>query len=118
MSKALKKRRFVRGGPRRLLLQKDEACPLLFRHAGRKSIVTCRLVLCCCVIIALGTDLRAENWPQWRGPRNDGVSNEKNLAAQWSDTQNVIWKLHLPGMSGATPAIWGDRIFLTSEAGG
>ncbi len=60
---------------------------------------------------------RAENWPQWRGPTNDGICTETNLPTEWSATKNVVWKLPLPGMSGATPAIWGDRIFLTSEDG-
>jgi outer membrane protein assembly factor BamB len=60
---------------------------------------------------------RAENWPQWRGPNDDGISHEPNLPAEWSATKNIAWKLDLPGMSGATPVIWGDRIFLTSEDG-
>src|SRR5262249_43568675 len=61
--------------------------------------------------------LEAGNWPQWRGPNNDGQSTETNLPAEWSDTKNILWKLPLPGMSGATPAIWGERIFLASEDG-
>src|SRR5260370_1353149 len=60
---------------------------------------------------------RAENWPQWRGPNNDGISGETHLPAEWSATKNLAWKLPLPGMSGATPAVWSDRIFLTSEDG-
>ena len=37
---------------------------------------------------------RADNWPQWRGPTSDGVSNETNIPAEWSETKNVAWKLH------------------------
>lgn len=59
----------------------------------------------------------AENWPQWRGPNNDGISSETNLPTNWSATQGVLWKLKMPGMSGATPVVWGDRIFVTSAAG-
>ena len=54
----------------------------------------------------------AENWPQWRGPDLNGVSHEKNLPVKWSRDENVAWKLALPSRSGATPVIWGDRIFL------
>lgn len=57
----------------------------------------------------------AENWPQWRGPSGDGTSPEKDLPVEWSKTKNVIWRLPLPGPAGATPAVWGDRIFLTSS---
>jgi len=59
---------------------------------------------------------QAENWPQWRGPKLDGVSSEKNLPKEWSPTKNVAWKMPLPGPAGATPVIWGDHIFLTSVA--
>jgi outer membrane protein assembly factor BamB len=59
----------------------------------------------------------AENWPQWRGPDNDGICRETHLPTEWSATKNIVWKLPLPGMSGATPVIWGERIFLTSEDG-
>ncbi len=56
----------------------------------------------------------AENWPHWRGPRNDGTSLETGLPVQWSRTDNVFWRLPLPGPAGATPVVWDDRIFLTS----
>ena len=54
----------------------------------------------------------AENWPQWRGPDLNGVSHEKNLPVKWSRNENIAWRLDLPSRSGATPIIWGDRIFL------
>ncbi|HND52456.1 MAG TPA: PQQ-binding-like beta-propeller repeat protein [Pirellulaceae bacterium] len=57
---------------------------------------------------------RAENWPQWRGAKLDGISSETNLPVKWSKTENVAWRLPLPGPAGATPAVWGDKIFLTS----
>ncbi len=59
----------------------------------------------------------ADNWPQWRGPTLNGVSNEKNLPWRWSKEENIAWKLALPGLSAATPAIWEDRIFLNVTEG-
>ncbi len=58
-----------------------------------------------------------EDWPQWRGPRYDAVSRESGLPAEWSEAQNLAWKAPLPGIASSTPAVWGDRIFLTSQAG-
>jgi outer membrane protein assembly factor BamB len=58
--------------------------------------------------------LRADNWPQWRGPLFDGSSNEKNLPARFSKTENVQWAADLPSPSAATPIIWGDRVFVSS----
>lgn len=59
----------------------------------------------------------AENWPQWRGARLDGVSGEKNLPVKWSKTEGVTWRLELPGPAGSTPVVWDDQIYLTSVAG-
>src|SRR5437667_2129974 len=78
---------------------------------------SCWSIAVCLLLLAGVAAARAENWPQWRGPSNDGISNEKNLPAEWSATKNIAWKLPLPGTSGATPAIWNDRIFLTSQDG-
>jgi outer membrane protein assembly factor BamB len=74
------------------------------------------LVLCLFLPVSAGV-ARAENWPHWRGPGQDGISSETGLPTQWDGTKNIAWKLKLPGMGGATPIIWGDRIFLTSEDG-
>ncbi|MEE2777071.1 MAG: PQQ-binding-like beta-propeller repeat protein [Acidobacteriota bacterium] len=54
----------------------------------------------------------AENWPQWRGPEATGISHETGLPARWSETQNIDWKIDMPAVSGSTPIIWGDVIFL------
>jgi outer membrane protein assembly factor BamB len=59
----------------------------------------------------------ADNWPQWRGPTNDGICNETGLPTEWSETKNIAWKLPMPAQAGSTPVVWGDRIFLTSEDG-
>lgn len=63
--------------------------------------------------------LHAEDWPSWRGPRQNGISSETGIATKWSRTENVAWKVPLPGPAGATPVVAGDHIFLTSvdEAG-
>ena len=76
------------------------------------------LVLCAILGLASWTNLaRGENWPQWRGPRLDGVSKETSAPTKWSKTENVAWRLPLPGPAGATPVVWDDRIYLTSVAG-
>ncbi len=71
------------------------------------------------VLSGVSGSARAENWPQWRGARIDGISAEKNLPSEWNveSGKNIAWKLALPGQAGATPVVWGDRIFLTSAEG-
>lgn len=63
-------------------------------------------------LLLAATALFAENWPQWRGPERTGVSRETGLPLKWSETENITWKVPLPMWSGATPIIWGERIFL------
>ena len=58
------------------------------------------------------------NWAQWRGPASQGVSEEKNLPTEWSDTKNVLWKTALPGKGFSQPIIWGNKVFLTSDIEG
>jgi outer membrane protein assembly factor BamB len=67
--------------------------------------------------LAFGIAARADSWPQWRGPAYDGVSGERGLPAEWGEGRNLAWTLPLPGMGASTPAVWGDRLFLTSEDG-
>ena len=59
--------------------------------------------------------LRADDWPNWRGPDNNGVARADGLPITWSESKNVAWKLPLPGKAGSTPVLWGDRLFLTSS---
>jgi outer membrane protein assembly factor BamB len=69
---------------------------------------TIATLLVACAVAPLG----AENWPHWRGPSHNGISGEKNLPVKWTQTENIVWKLPMPALSGSTPIIWGDRIFL------
>ncbi len=64
------------------------------------------------VVCATLSVVRAENWPQWRGPSLNGISGETNLPVRWSAAENIAWKLPLPAWSGSTPIVWGDRLFL------
>jgi outer membrane protein assembly factor BamB len=63
--------------------------------------------------LAAGT-LGAENWPQWRGPFLNGSTTETGLPESFSPTENVVWSVPMPGPSGSTPIVWGDRIFVSS----
>ena len=57
--------------------------------------------------------LIGENWPEWRGPRRDGTSLEKIVPLKWSPTENVKWKMELPGPGNSTPVVWENKVFVT-----
>jgi outer membrane protein assembly factor BamB len=77
-----------------------------------KPLVLAGLLAACAV-----TQLTAENWPQWRGPLLNGLSREANLPVRWSKTEGLSWALALPALSGSTPIVWTDRIFLNVADG-
>ncbi|MBX3423278.1 MAG: PQQ-binding-like beta-propeller repeat protein [Pirellulaceae bacterium] len=85
---------------------------MVSRWAGFRSSV----LLVALSLLDATASLRAENWPQWRGLQHNGISTEKSIATNWSDTSNVLWKTPMPGQGGATPIVWNDRIFVTSAA--
>jgi outer membrane protein assembly factor BamB len=53
-------------------------------------------------------------WHQWRGPHANGISSHANPPLTWSETQNVRWKIEVPGRGSSTPVVWNDRLFLTT----
>lgn len=55
---------------------------------------------------------RSDNWHQWRGPDATGVAPLGDPPIEWDQTQNVKWKVEIPGHGKSTPIVWGNRIFL------
>jgi|CXWL01.1.fsa_nt_gi outer membrane protein assembly factor BamB len=53
------------------------------------------------------------SWPHWRGPKATGEA-PGNPPTEWSEAQNVRWKVEIPGKGLSTPVVWGDKIFLTT----
>jgi outer membrane protein assembly factor BamB len=84
-------------------------------HLDVRSLTFRACLLGCLLLgLALATTAQAENWPQWRGPRGDGTSQEQNLPTKWGAEENVAWKVEVPGKGHASPIVWNDRIFVAS----
>ena len=78
-------------------------------------MIRCTATIGLFVLMTLTAPAQGENWPQWRGPTGDGVSEETDLPIAWSEKIALRWKTKLPEFGSSTPAIWGDAIFLTSQ---
>src|SRR5437868_3064797 len=64
-------------------------------------------------MVLLGAD-----WPQWRGPQRDGISQETGLLKEWpKDGPKLLWKQSDIGFGYSTPAVVGDRLYLLSNKG-
>ncbi len=57
----------------------------------------------------------ADEWPQFRGPTGQGLSDAKGLPLTWSETNNIAWKTAIPGIGYSSPVVSGNRIWLTSS---
>lgn len=57
-----------------------------------------------------------QNWPSFRGPAANGVAEGYTTPSKWDSQtgQNIRWKTYVPGLGHSSPAIWGDRIFVTT----
>jgi len=66
-------------------------------------------------LFACVDDVRAGDWPQWRGPEGNGTSRETGLPVAWSEGAGVAWRCKLPEWGNSTPVISGEAIFLTSH---
>ena len=69
------------------------------------------VVACCCLTTS---PLLADNWPHWRGADGNGVANDASPPTQWSSTQNVKWKVEIPGRGSGSPVIWNDQVFVVT----
>ena len=57
----------------------------------------------------------AANWHQWRGPNANGSASETATPpVSWDKSKNIQWATDLPGEGSATPAIWGNQVFVLS----
>lgn len=65
-------------------------------------------------LVCLPVLARGEEWPRFRGPAGQGVSEEKNLPKKWSRNENIVWKAEIPGDGWSSPIVWGDRVFVTT----
>jgi len=55
----------------------------------------------------------AAHWPTWRGPLGTGVANG-TAPVEWSDDENIRWRIDIPGRGFSTPIVWGSKLFLTT----
>jgi len=63
-------------------------------------------------VAAMAASTANDNWPQWRGPTQNGVAPSANPPITWSETNNIKWKVAIPGAGSATPIIWENQVFI------
>ena len=65
-------------------------------------------------IMAGSLTVQAKEWKSWRGDTHgSGVAPEATTVSKFSEKENLLWKVHLPGPGNSTPIISNDRILVT-----
>ncbi len=82
-------------------------------------LALCIFALAAVSVIASQPDGFEENWHSWRGPYATGTAaDDANPPTTWSETENVRWKVAIPGMGHAAPIVWEDKIFIQTAIKG
>ena len=83
----------------------------------RKTLILLLLAACSSLLTAsvFGQDfekIKANNWHHWRGPLATGVSHSAKPPTEWSESDNVRWKVPIDGFGTSTPIISVDKVFV------
>ena len=73
-------------------------------------------IICTAIIAGVlsGAYSTAADWPQFRGPGGQGHSDATNLPLTWSESENIVWKVPVPGLGWSSPSIQGNQIWLST----
>jgi len=77
------------------------------RRTHKRFLLVFALACLVCSISA-----RAGNWPRFRGPNGQGICNDADFPAQWSDRDRA-WNIELKGSGHSSPVVWDNRVFVT-----
>jgi outer membrane protein assembly factor BamB len=70
------------------------------------------------LFFAIGNDVSADDWPQWRGPKRDGISKETGLLKQWPEAgPKLAWENKDVGQGYGSPAVANGVVYLISNSG-
>jgi outer membrane protein assembly factor BamB len=61
---------------------------------------------------ASAATLGRDDWSGWRGSNSDGIATGPAIPTKWSETENVTWKVEIPGRGHSSPIVIGEKIYL------
>lgn len=95
----------------------DRSCTLPVRTLPNRALLGLALVSVTSLLMADGV-ARADDWTRFRGPNGSGVSEDQApVPAEFSATQNLKWKVELPGPGSSSPIVVGNKVFVTCWSG-
>lgn len=82
----------------------------MLRYTTRSILIATALVLVSSSALA--------DWARFRGPNGAGVGpGDRPTPTTWSESENLLWRVALPGAGSSSPIVVGDRVFVTCWSG-
>ena len=89
---------------------------MIYRQCG-VGVVGIVLFLAATTVV-WGQTQTVTDWPQWRGPNRDGISEESGLLGQWPESGPTrVWQTLGLGAGYGSMAVAGERIYLQMLVG-
>ena len=65
-------------------------------------------------LLAAPASFAIADWAQFRGPTGQGISPASAVPVEWNATENIAWKVPLPGKGWSSPVLADRRVFVTA----
>jgi len=78
--------------------------------AGLWNVPLCFFLL----VICARDGMTADAWPEFRGPGAQGISTATNVPVRWSASNNIAWKVAVPGKGWSSPVLADGKIYLST----
>ncbi len=72
------------------------------------------LLVFCFIVISQATCLLSADFPQFRGPGGMAHISDQTIPSTWSESENVAWRMDIPGSGWSQPVITGTTLYLTT----
>ena len=81
-------------------------------QSGPRHVLISSIVAAVCLHAAAVS--ASDNWPRFRGLNAGAIPDNAALPERWSATENVAWKVDVPGLGWSSPIVWDDYVFVTA----
>jgi outer membrane protein assembly factor BamB len=72
------------------------------------------LIYCLFCFVPTSTAVMLSDWPEFRGPMGNGISDNSKPPVEWGPIKNVVWKRSIPGSGWSSPVVYDGLVFLTT----
>src|SRR5262245_66168822 len=85
------------------------------KMSARRTFVNVRFIAALLIVGLAGASAAGQqHWPQFRGPNAGVIADNPRLPETWSASDNIAWRVAIPGLGWSSPVVWGDHVFLTA----